>query len=56
MIFWIILQQILEIILSLAVINYLVSVIGIDKVPEKVVEKTKKGGVQSDATCKNKEK
>lgn len=42
--------------LLIAVINYLVSVIGIDKVPEKVVKKTKKGGVQSDATCKNKEK
>ena len=42
--------------LLIAVINYLVSVIGIDKVPEKVVEKTKKSGVQSDATCKNKEK
>ena len=42
--------------LLIAVINYLVSVIGIDKVPEKVVEKTKKGSVQSDATCKNKEK
>lgn len=37
--------------LLIAVINYLVSVIGIDKVPEKVVSKKKNSG----ASCKTKE-
>lgn len=41
--------------LLIAVINYLVSVIGIDKVPEKMVEKAKTK--KSDgSTCKTKEK